>query len=715
MKTQSCPIRLHRQQRGAASLAIALLILFIMATAVATLATLSVSSAVDSSRQEDEVAARLLAESAMERAQSALSSAASGGAFSSSTCTSMGTATYTLGSRGGSMSYVSATAGPTSCTTACSTCTVIAKGTVGSSTRLARAQLATSSVVSQGVAGFGSSFTLNLAPTVNNTLVYTNISYRANDSGGGGIATLDNCTSGLTSCSSAWDIQGQGANAVSGRGAYASVATAGSYSITGTLTKSSVAATRYFVATGAFFTPLVSGGTVSYTGSYGATSNTSSTNGASTGSLPSTWMCGVNSGTGSVSNVGSSDTLVYGFASLTATSELGSVSIGSSSSPLGHMSQVLRMDGSPDSSLGDKYLYSQIWSLYNAGYYPGSTPNAVSGVSYTATVGAIGTGTTTGSGTSRTLTTASLTGTLNVGDVFTINSVTGWSVTAVNSATSYAVKPPGGGTSNIVAPAKAFTVTATKTLNVTSMANAGMLQLSDEPSGTSLAAGNAITSVPAGTQTGAYGLQTAVATITSGSPVTGMGIVNASLGTRRITLSGAPSSTPSVGTAIALSDGTSDLFGRATFTASITGTSMTVSGLTGTISAGDAVFGPNITPGTVVATVSGSTYTVSPSQTAASGSAVARAAVKTVYLSTAYEVSSAPTSSFSGRKICGGLCPFLVPYSSTTVAFNVGSVGSGDDWTSGFVCLSGVNPTNIQVLGSITNTSSRTLSTEPVY
>ena len=56
----------------------------------------------------------------------------------------------------------------------------------------------------------------------------------------------------------------------------------------------------------------------------------------------------------------------------------------------------------------------------------------------------------------------------------------------------------------------------------------------------------------------------------------------------------------------------------ATFTGSISGTALTVSGVTGTIAIGQNVLGANVQPGTQVTGGSGSSWTVSPSQTVAS-------------------------------------------------------------------------------------------------
>ena len=56
----------------------------------------------------------------------------------------------------------------------------------------------------------------------------------------------------------------------------------------------------------------------------------------------------------------------------------------------------------------------------------------------------------------------------------------------------------------------------------------------------------------------------------------------------------------------------------ASFTGAISATTLTVSSVTGTIVIGDPVWGANVTPGTYITAGSGTTWTITPSQTAAS-------------------------------------------------------------------------------------------------
>lgn len=63
---------------------------------------------------------------------------------------------------------------------------------------------------------------------------------------------------------------------------------------------------------------------------------------------------------------------------------------------------------------------------------------------------------------------------------------------------------------------------------------------------------------------------------------------------------------------------TGDVATMASFTGVISGTTLTATGVTGTIYAGQNLRGANIAPGTVIVSGAGGTWTVSPSQTVAS-------------------------------------------------------------------------------------------------
>ncbi len=189
---------------------------------------------------------------------------------------------------------------------------------------------------------------------------------------------------------------------------------------------------------------------------------------------------------------------------------------------------------------------------------------------------------------------------------------------------------------------------------------------------------------------------------------------------------------PLPGTALAVYPvtGTAGAFLPDSVTGSINGTTLNVTAVSGVpnLSVGDALFGANILPNTTITerapgTTGGTgTYTITPSQTAAasvSGPIMARAAVVTVASPTSFTMSRLPDTALNNAKLCGGVCPFLLSDGTNPVGrFNFIRVGNAvdnienyDDWSSGFACLRGVDPTSIKNLGQVT--SSRPSWSEP--
>ena len=79
-----------------------------------------------------------------------------------------------------------------------------------------------------------------------------------------------------------------------------------------------------------------------------------------------------------------------------------------------------------------------------------------------------------------------------------------------------------------------------------------------------------------------------------------------------------------------------------------------------------------------------------------------------------YIASRQPTTSLSASaQICGGVCAFLDQINQgTDTPFNLSSITTGDDWASGFACMSGVDPDQIKILGTVV--SKRSNWSEPV-
>ena len=212
-----------------------------------------------------------------------------------------------------------------------------------------------------------------------------------------------------------------------------------------------------------------------------------------------------------------------------------------------------------------------------------------------------------------------------------------------------------------------------------------------------------MTGTAAGTgQTGDYLLDGTQQTINNGIDQT----TQKSNGTN-ITVYNATGTSPLVGTALAVVSGTGS-FLPDSVTGSISGTTMSVTVASGTnLSAGDALFGVKILPSTkIVARVSGTggtgTYTITPSQTVASSIIVDRPAVLTVTSASSFSVSRKPDTSLSNAQICGGLCPILMGDGVHLLGeVTLSNIIDYDDWSSGFACVTGIDPSNIRTVVNV--------------
>ncbi|RTL34973.1 MAG: hypothetical protein EKK49_07920 [Rhodocyclaceae bacterium] len=78
-----------------------------------------------------------------------------------------------------------------------------------------------------------------------------------------------------------------------------------------------------------------------------------------------------------------------------------------------------------------------------------------------------------------------------------------------------------------------------------------------------------------------------------------------------------------------------------------------------------------------------------------------------------YSVSRKPTTRLtSSALLCGGVCPFFFDNTGSNTNFTLTNITSGDDWASGFACLSGVDPAQIVILGNLT--AKKTSWSEPI-
>lgn len=722
-----------RRQRGAASIAIAMLLLFILAAAVVAVMEMSGSSVVDAAKHEEQVAALFLAESGVERAQATINAAALAGAYTDTTCTGIASGTpQSLGR--GSFTYTSATSSPSPCggsNPACNNCVITVRGAIGTSNPSSRTLRASvTSTQTDGAAGCGSNFSLDMpiAAGLGQAAVFTNISWRAKGIGGvcsGGSsanASVDSCinTNPGGNCllgTNGWILERTGTTNASSVGVYASAPTPGNYTLAFTLAAppGATPTTRSYSATGVVFYPFAATGTVGFVGSYGVDNKTADTADLD-GVVPDTWTCSPGNGNlNDMSRAAGADTLLYGLSALGQTTGNEATSIVFGIQPLYRV--VSLVGGNTD------YLYSQTWITYNPRYWP--TAGATNGADFTGTIGATFTGSLTANGATLNVSSGGLTsGILALGDTIT--------------NTNAACPPAGvcgtvgtllGGGGNWGQASSSYNFNKAPGIgNVSSspmVAKSNTLQVVGNPASGVLTAGDSITNsldtvtygislvgpTPCHTTTGPGPCAAAAGTTTYTFTGTALQLPSSSLhsaGTTITVPAGNPA--PSVGTALALSSGAA-AFGSASITGSISGTTLSVpSGPQPNV--GDALYGRFVQPGTrITVALSATTYTVTPGQTASSGTILARAAVRgtdsgaPAPSATSFVVSQKPTPRLTSAQLCGGVCPLLYPFSgggaNHGTHFTITGLTSGRDWASGFACLNNVDSNNIRFLNRV--------------
>lgn len=239
------------RQRGAISIVMAMLIIFMIAAAVTGIVNVSNTSTIDTAAQDDQTAALFLAETGMERAQAWISSEAAKSTYDNIKCTGLASGnpnSFDVGARGGKFTYTSAASTPTTCTGAvCTKCAITVTGEIGATKRTLYAEIVTDS--ENGVTGRTNAgdcnenptpdATLNMKVTTANSFVFTHLLYNPTSNWGGDavVGTCENRNPGtsLTNCINSWGITGNYYNNSASVGVYANVLTAGSYSITQTL------------------------------------------------------------------------------------------------------------------------------------------------------------------------------------------------------------------------------------------------------------------------------------------------------------------------------------------------------------------------------------------------------------------------------------------------------------------------------------------------
>lgn len=735
---------LPRARGGAAIMAM----IFLVAAVIFVLAQtrkISATTGTDNLQQLTSTAALFLAESGAEHAQGLLRAAALAGSITNASCTgltALAPVSLGTGTAQGTFRYSAAVSTPALCggaNPACTSCAVTIRGDVGSASRSVVVLM--SAARSDGVEGYGHQFTLDLETTINNTFAFTHLAYNPQTNWGGDAVAgycVNNGPGSLTTCTESWKVAGTYYNNSASQGVFATAASAGIYTITEELKTFAIPPAytdRNYVQTGVTFRPTLSAATVTHVGSYTSSPNNICVppttprmqpvtyyvgEGTNTycptweyqhAYLPSSWTCNPNSGTSTDwSNAANADTLILGFGGKPyyggsgprRTSQLSGLSLNG---------QPIRRQLTMTGTQGDN-MYSQVWYAYNPAYYS-STANATnlaSVATFSATMGATFSGHTT-TGANRLVLDSSIGGdqVLSVGDL----------VTDASGSTSYGtlgtLRSGTAGQSGAV-----YNLSGGSTISPDGTAlksYSTVMRLASAPSSGAMALNDSITDASGASTYGVLGallggtLNAAGSTyqLTGGTPrqiSAATDNMRAFRASTTITLSGATSE-PLVGTALAVVAGTGQ-FLPDSVTGSISGTTLTVSASSGSnLSAGDALFGAGILANTrITARASGTggngTYAITPSQSVASGTIIARAAVVAVTSANSFSVSRLPNSRLVAARLCGGLCPFLLGDGVHAVGqVDLTGILDYDDWSGGFACLRGVDPASIETLGTI--------------
>ncbi len=549
-----------------------------------------------------------------------------------------------------------------------------------------------------------------------------------------------------------WDLQSGGTNAVSSFGVSSTTdpLITGAYTIrttfevagSGQARGSGTPVPRDYAQTGLLFAPL--GTAVGFAGSYAGNTTTAAT--GFTGSVAADWNCQPSSRTtaGNMSRAARADALVYGFSSWPTNPSkiLNTATLGIQPLHLLTRREYKRTETGPIE------LYSDIWFSYNRAYDSTvdggvSAARASNGATFTATLGADLKGHTLSRGTTNCplsvpsgqlclqLDAQVTPGILSSGDTITGGSVSG-TLGALLS-----------GSANANNSVYVFNYSGSTINNNTLLiAKSAILRLLTAPSATNggwLTSGDAIMASGGTTTYGilsnyavrvdspaALGLANSTYDLTGvadgATYVVSTGMISSSGSTITVKGSPNPSQTPLVGTAVAVwqpESGTGS-FGGKVFIGTISGSTLTPA-TSVTLCNGDLLFGSGykeplpstndigIPPITSVVTSGGCTnigpFSVVSTKTIPSwtGTIVARTAVTAATNAASFTVSRPPTTNIRNAAVCGGVCALFFDEAgslpNTTIQFTLAGFTSGDDWSSGFACLSGIQPDNIQTLG----------------
>jgi len=668
--------------------------LFLIATVVFVLSQmLNVSSGnvIDGQRQGDSTAAFFLAESGLDKAKSVADAALSAGNFTNATCTGIAT-NYNLGRGSVGLTAVST---PATCTngggTPCTVCTVTSVGRVGVTQRTATQDLVLTTVngifCNAGITDCSNTPTVTWELKLKNTAAVAgiglfNLTYEKQGNNIATCAPASNCRlqQDLTSPSSGINSTGLMGNAV--------LIPAGStYPIYQTMSKGDV---RSLAEVGAFFLgtsapvltgPTTSAGAAAYwdddknnTTSRTVGASGMSTGGSNDGTATTGGTCSAPSAhsQGCTSWCYGGDTLAFSFAGNVTllTDALSGVTFGTNAST-GQNIAMTRIAKYPSSVVtgAPRKVDAEIWYARNPNF-TGSSPLALNASSYKGRgSGAVGAAWTTTSATD-----TSITGTtLTVGNGFTgypakiisvndtvVSTGVAANTTIVQQLTStesggMATMRGGRGTYQVSisqtvtgANGRAWTVNS-NVLNVTACTICYFAQ-NDAIALAGLSAGRTINAA-----------QTTATTYGRTEAFGGLG---------RYSISGTATQVASSSALYAGTPGTTVYLPSTSSQPAVTTPAMLITVKSGT--------GGVLPPGTTVTAVSAPNVAT-----------------------TAFTVSTAPTTALDGASVCGGTCAFFVPGTNTT--FSLGGITSNfNEWAAGFMCMKGVDLPPDAVTSAIT-------------
>jgi hypothetical protein len=674
-----------RGQRGIVTVIVAMLLISGALYVLLQSFGLIRSRSIDTAQTSNAAQALLLAESGLERAVAVVAPKMADGTALNTTCTGLVDGqSYSVGSRG-SFTITAATSTPTTCggtNDACTACNVTVKGVVGTTERVSALNMDFTDAI--GITGRSATVSLVVknTDTVRDAYAILDLTWRKLTRGGGQNSSdtyLTNCTS--TSCTPTmlWDLNSASNSSQVKGGGIGSAILIPKNTPSGMTVTQIMNTARDYVEVGGLFPGTTTAPTpvlrASYWSDSGSSAGTWGGNADSTGQVKS----GVASSTGTclqgstVPGAGAAvsgtnaqtcsnwcydaDTLVFGYSGQSNSIIDETTAVSFNSVPMTRLLHFPNTNGTIANATGR--IYSEIWYRYNAPYNP-SVPVPRETANFVTSYAGVVTGTSNGAtltmtnsgkiGNARTGTIASVVGSACVGDVVT-------------------------GGSNVVSGTKISKLNNLASGCVSSSSSNVPIEIDQAPTSGNISS----LSVPVTTLTPSATLKV----LTQGQQAT---VLNPTDGTASQTIN------------ISLVNGG--------------GTSYTISGATAPFATSSYVVQGNGTTITVPTTAdlpatTGMVVNVYSKSTSPAGAGAFAANTTVTAIDTVnktFTVSATPSTGLVGATVCGGSCAlFNNPSSSSaTTTFSLTKTTGTAQWSGGFVCLSGVDPTAISTVRSST-------------